>query len=272
MTSIQKKIKNIIYQKKKALSHPIRSIKYLLSKEVKFVIFSWARCGSTNLAYILREYFISSLFQHRISCWIEPFNERLYGPRQIADLHSFKNFLNNIFRRYTGIKHLVGELPSQYEKYLLLKGNWKIIFLWRKNCLQRQISCEIAKQTQHAHISSIPKVDLSIKDRLGSLDISYIEKEITTYKKSLNLYRSYLVKSGRQFLDISYENIFGDKVDRLQKIAEINRIVYFLGYEQINDEELLLKIYKKWINPEKQKMSSKEMYRLIPNIDEIEKN
>lgn len=264
MPSIFKKLKNIIHHKKKALMHPIRSMDYLVSKENKFVIFTWARCGSTNLCYILRECFSHKLFQQRITCWGEPFNESLYGPRHIKDIHEFRNILKDIFHRYTGIKHLVGELPFQYEKYLLFKGNWKIIFLWRKNCLQRQISCELVSQTQRAHISSPSKVSSLAKMALKPLDISYMGKKIILYKRSLNLYKSYLVKSGKHFFDISYEDIYGENLTPQEKIASINRILYFLGYEQANDDKQLSKIYKKWLDPEKQKMSRAKEYRLIP--------
>lgn len=185
MATFRTKINKIIHQKRKALLHPLRLMEYLLFKEKKFIIFTWPRCGSTNLAYILREYYSHSLFQQRISCLVEPFTKELHGNEYLSqthDLRSFKKCIKNIFYKYTGFKHLSGVLPFKYEKYLLSGSRWKIIFLWRKNCLQRQLSCYIATQTKYPYKSPNQQGSSHVKGSLKPADISYIKKELISYK------------------------------------------------------------------------------------------
>ena len=119
--------------------------------DIRFAIVSLPRSGSTSLAEMLN--------CHRdIRCLIEPFHPKRYDGmfrRSVVGEASLDATLDQIFSRCNGIKHVwesngwpFMERPG-LNFHMSLKPNLHVIFIVRRNLLQRVVSNLISRQTQY---------------------------------------------------------------------------------------------------------------------------
>ncbi|MBU0577405.1 glycosyltransferase [Patescibacteria group bacterium] len=233
-----------------------------------FIIFTFPRTGSTTLRKLLD-------LHPDISCAHEPFNEDLdhvenvtngqYKLEDINDVERLNYVLDNIFKSYNCIKHLDLQLPFELNEALLKYPNSKVIFLWRKNLLQRQISNHISMQSQHwqADTSAI------LKSKLKPIKISRLEKGINSDLKHIKEYRDYLSSNDVDFYELAYEDFYDLDLSEDQKLEKLNQLFSYLGVDKMEDEQLIKKA-KDLFNPQKTKLNSELTYKLIPNIELIE--
>lgn len=101
---------------------------------MKVVIFAHARSGSSSLYRILQ-------LHHDLNISEEPFHERYgeWNPSErnhvghVTDIASLEESLHDLFLKYNGIKVLQYQLPVDIYTHLLLKPDFRIVFLRRKN-------------------------------------------------------------------------------------------------------------------------------------------
>ena len=99
----------------------------------RFVIFSHARTGSTTLERLLDTH-------PDIRCCSEPFNpaNARRGNAYHAEMTEgeFAGCVEDIFKAYNGIKHLLGAVRFEHNRYLILNPDYRILFLHRRNFLK----------------------------------------------------------------------------------------------------------------------------------------
>jgi hypothetical protein len=177
-----------------------------------------------------------------------------------------------IYASYNGIKHtynfrgwpFVGQ-PS-LNRSILFEGK-NIIFLCRKNILQRIVSSQISSQTK---IWESPDPD--DKDKIANfifepLDMGTIKWQIENENKCLNEWRRFMKDNNIRFLEVFYEEIFDYRLTLADRIAAIDRIFSFLGYagtDTLPSTDLITLLGSG------NKMSPTELYGRIPNIRKIE--
>ena len=231
----------------------------------KFLIFAFPRTGSSTLRWLLESH-------PAISCKGEPFNTgrgiknyQINYREKVQDLESLKRVLGVIYNKHNGIKHIEKQLPFELNKYLLLHPNIKIIFLFRENFLQREISYFISSESGH-YGRDRSKV---LAHKYKNMNINSIKKSINSNKANVEKYKKILTENNKEFFEVTYEELFGLKLTE-EKLRKLNAIFSFLGYDEIKDETILEKM-KTLLDPLNSKLNSEETYRLIPNIYEVER-
>ncbi|HEY9809667.1 MAG TPA: tetratricopeptide repeat protein [Halomicronema sp.] len=251
----------------------------------KFIIFAQARTGSTTLAAILNVH-------PKINISFEPFcTEENVGisfsknylkdsqqveflPKQSEFFHwvhqypisVLKNVLEEIHKKFNGIKHLSYSLPYQINQSLLSQPEYKVIFLTRRNLLQQVVSINISQQSGE-WVTNKQKVK---EAQYVSIDLHNLKNELTKHQQEIKTYKAELQKTDRNFLEIYYEDIFDGNLFLDLKLKKIHQILDYLGLGWFEEEWQLNKV-KELLDPKKQKLNSAETYQLIPNIFEIEK-
>jgi len=231
----------------------------------KFLIFAFPRTGSTTLQLLLESH-------PAISCELEPFKARrciedyrINSREKVQDLESLKKVLGVIYNKHNGIRHHGKQLPFELNKYLLLHPNIKIIFLFRENFLQREISHFISLESGHWGRDR-SKV---LAHKYKNMNINSIKKSINSNKAKVEKYKKILTENNKEFFEVTYEELFGLKLIE-EKLRKLNAIFSFLGYGEIKDKTILEKM-KTRLDPLNSKLNSEETYRLIPNIYEVER-
>ncbi len=233
-----------------------------MSENANFLIFSFGRTGSTLLTHILNSH-------PSIKCLNEPFNpgQEINWQKEIADLESLKTVLRNIYNLYNGIRHLSRDLAFNYNKYLLLNKHIKVIFLWRKNFLQQTMSWYISRQTNSWFVQTKHKI---LDHKFKPADINEIKEYLNSNKKEYSKYLSLLKTERKEFFELNYEDCFSLDISIDNKVSKVKEILTFLGYNTLLDETILKRI-KHLLNPEIYKLNSERTYRLIPNVEDIER-
>lgn len=233
--------------------------------ENKFLIFALPRTGSSTLLQILN-------LHEDIKCVYEPFNvdKRYYKfEKDIEDENQLTDAINFIYSKNNGIKHIWNtdgwpflKQPS-LNKSILLKGG-KIIFLQRKNILQRIVSCQISWQT---NLWDKEDKDKIANHRFTMLDAELIKLTLENEKNYLQEWKDYLKNSHIDFMEVYYEDIFSNNLSFDEKLKVLDNIFSFLGYPRSSD--LCLIELKKLVDTSN-KMSSDDLYLNIPKIKKID--
>ena len=232
----------------------------------RFIIFAHARSGSTNLSIVLEQY-------PQLKIASEPFHRDYFSLHNdeknyidfAHDESSLDDQLEELFEKYSGLKILEYQLSEKLNTYLLLNPTIKVIFLKRKNLLQTIVSEYIAEQTNiwYKRInvdlkpSSFPKLEPIIIDKM--------ENRLKTLSARLENYQQILEqKKESVFLPLYYEDFYTSNDEKNKKNA--TKVFAFLGIEMPETNKISL-----FMNPTTAKINSQDTYRLIPNIDEVEK-
>ncbi len=252
----------------KKILYFLKSKNYIIDLGDKYsnrvLIYAFSRTGSTQLLKILNS-------SKKIRLVNEPFNKDSWKENKTSDWNYFK--LNSIesnkdlklaitglFRNYEGFKHIINSsrFYPNIEIDILKTPNLKVIFLLRKNLLQRALSHEISMQTGKW------KEKTPIDFKFNEVKLERLEKSITDYKLETNKIRNILKNNEIDFLEVYYEDIFNQyQEDSLKKIE---KIFNFLNITSTKE-------YLKDIIPllENKRFNNEEIYQRIPNIYEISK-
>jgi hypothetical protein len=232
---------------------------------IKIIIFAFARTGSSTLLEIFK-------IHPDIICLKEPFNPNrgiAWGEinylKEIRDEESVPRVLEMIFKKYNCIKHLAGQFSFNYNRKLLSYPDCKIIFLWRKNLLQRIISNYISTTANHWGTER----EKVLECNYHPIDLTTLAEKLTDSKKRLQMYSRLCGSLGDKCMEVTYEGIFGLNMSPEEKLKKIKEISYFLGIGEdwVYDKSESIKTL---LNPSGNKLNSERTYRLIPNIEEIE--
>ena len=253
---------------KKTIFIPKSGVIKKLKTDIKFIIFTFPRTGSSTLRKLLD-------LHPDISCIHEPFNKNLKHVRnltnnkyQAEDVNNAERLhfvLGNIFKNYEGIKHLACQLKPELNEELIKYSNCKIVFLWRKNILQRLISNNISNQAQYWQTDT----GQILKKKFDSISIDKLRKNINNDLSDINKYRNLVEANTDQYFELTYEDLYDLNLNEMGKLMKLNQLFDFLGVQKIRDENLIQKA-KDLLNPQKTKLNSELTYKLIPNIHEIE--
>jgi polysaccharide biosynthesis protein PslH len=234
-------------------------------KITKFIICTFSRTGSTTLAQLLE-------IHGSIKCLHEPFNIQRgidWGNKnyrkKVSDKISLYKTLHDIYSDYTGIKHLSDQLPFELNEKLLQFNDCNIIFLWRRNFLQRLISYKISYISGHWGNDRSKIINAAYEP----LDLRLIAKRLKHDKRQLKKYQTLCRTFGDKCFELTYEDIFGLGLSFEEKSNKLIKISDFLGIGTQWVAQNRKKI-ESLLDPSVTKLNSVETYGLIPNISEIE--
>ena len=228
----------------------------------KFVLLAHARSGSSTLNHILDAH-------DEIRMSYEPFNptrgewQQFEYRSQVTDNASLNRCLEEIYCYYNGIKHLTCQLDHPQNE-VLLRRKCRRLFLNRDNLLQTVVSGMIAEQTK----KWVGNRNEILKARLEPLNIRKISNQVQLIWKNINRYRDFMTSNGLDFMEVKYEDLYGEDVSIHQKMELVNRIFDYLGAASLSGEAR--KEILELINPEVSKINTTETYNRIPNIDKVE--
>jgi len=114
----------------------------------RVLLFAHPRSGSSNLYQILQLHPALEILE-------EPFNENFvnWQPENkdylglVRDVESLDEQLAEIFTRFNGVKVLNYQLDDELVEHLLLRPDFCVMFVRRRNVLQTVVSNLIAEQT-----------------------------------------------------------------------------------------------------------------------------
>lgn len=236
-----------------------------------FVIDSLARSGSTTLANALS-------LHSDTQCLVEPFHPRRYGGqfhRMAMELGSAEPALNFIWNRWSGIKHVWNAslgwpfpMNRSINDSVILSAS-RVIVLERRNLLRRYVSAVVSHQldfwigTRAQFLKRLERIQLKEID--PRLVLKGIQDDKAAIKSRVSLIRRHNIP----LLHLFYEDLFQEVQGTHHQFEIINRILRFLGVNQISEDifnqkwaPLFDKAIYQWGSP--------DIYRKIPNIEILE--
>jgi hypothetical protein len=240
----------------------------------RFLIFSLSRSGSTTLGEILQ-------CHPQVRYAFEPFNSdtnlgKIYGPG-IVNRATLEAALSELWKKHNGIKHVWNRYGYPFEKspdkqllnhHLLEVCNAKVIFLKRRNALKRIVSDELSHQSRKWH-SSAGAREAHLRYDFRPLDIKRIQSSLRQEFETVASYRESLIYRRVPFIDLWYEDLYGEEELPITAPAKVREIICFLGLPQF-DEGSWAQVMS-LLDPQQTKVNSRETYLRIPNIDEVER-
>jgi LPS sulfotransferase NodH len=228
-----------------------------MNKQKYFLIWTVQRTGSTSLSNILQTITGQKILH-------EPFNSN----RLLAYNNDEEVFLLQLEKLRSDsicFKHCWNVHSLQVNQSILdvtIDESYKILLLYRKNNLAREISRQLAKKTGIWGHGSLSSNQVDIEQNLSSFNIKQMKKSMDIYLDELKKYRNYLIANHSCFLEISYEDLFEGTLEK--RLKNLNIITGFLdicsdgkNQNKIND----------WLMNYKQ--NTEKEYSKISNLKEI---
>jgi len=226
-------------------------------KSLRILVFAFPRTGSTTLAEGL------GLFW-RVKVILEPFNEvdGYATGREITGKDSLYAVLDEISSRGIHVvKHLNCQLEKELNCRLMEYGYRRVLFLWRRNALKRAVSNEMSFQSNEWRRDRRRILSTDFKP----LDIEELKANIEWYRSEVDWYREFLLSRRINFREIVMEDFYRDSMEEKESfMVQLARECFPLRGLRCNRELL-----RKLLSPEVSRLNSPETYRLIPNIDEV---
>ena len=216
---------------------------------LKFIIFAHPRSGSSSLTEILK-------LHPDLSILVEPFSERfhLWFPLEkkyrdfVRDETSLDELLAEISLKHNGVKTLHFHLPEDLGRHMLLKPDYRIIFLRRENLLQAVVSVLIAEQTRLWKKWELDRPIDKVYANVKALQIDDIRDRIEALDRSLAFFGDVISsRPPSSQLKLTYEGLFCRRPDR--RAASLAGVFRFLGLEPPDDERVQI-----YLDPKKAKM------------------
>ena len=240
-----------------------------LATDRNFVIASLPRCGSTTLARILS-------CHSEIRCLVEPFHPKRYGGRfhsAVSNEETLESVLRVLWSKWTGIKHVweANGWPFPQQPQLnesIVNGqNRKAIVLVRRNLLRRFVSNYISRQTRFwigsksDFLKNLKSVDLP------PIDLQRAAEQLDRDRSAVARHLQRITNKDVRVL--YYEELFSGRSEPESQLNICNSLLEFLQFEQISLQSFLADWHPHF-DPEKNQWASADIYRRIPNIDEVE--
>jgi LPS sulfotransferase NodH len=237
----------------------------------RFLIFALARTGSTTLMRLLR-------CHPDIRCIGEPFNKVLHGGeywQRASDEVALDEILQQIWGTHNGIKHVWYPEGGPFRDHgalnahLLSQGEYRILFLTRRNALRRLISLQISEQTGVWVFDTKDDKQKFREIELRPINADSLRAELANERETVACYRKLLALSGKCYQLLYYEDLFAADIPFVQKLEQLNKILTFLGRSSITNPAVIVSIERlfdstRWL------MNSEPTYRRIPAIEQIE--
>jgi len=241
------------------------------SRRAGFVIDGLPRTGSTTLTQLLN-------CHPGICCLMEPFHPKRYGGqfnRMARDAGSVEPVLNLIWRRWNGLKHVwePAGWPFQQNPELnagIVLHAAKVVFLRRRNLLRRFVSGFISKQlrfwvgTREEFLARLESI------QIAELDPLYVREQIGQDHAAVETRLRLLERHGVPFLSLYYEELYGEDADPDRQRQVLNRVLEFLGFDPL-PEEIFANGCARLLDPAQYRWSSADVYRLVPGIEDVER-
>jgi hypothetical protein len=238
----------------------------------RFLITSLPRCGSTSLARILNSH-------AAIRCLVEPFHPRRYRGvfyRSAIQNGTVNYAMEAIWRKFTGIKHVWEASGWPFagapglNRELCSYPAVRIVALIRRNYFRRFISNFICRQTNY-WIGTKEEFEHRVsKLQFKPLDPERVRDAILRDAEAASGWISYMDAHQIRVYKIIYEDFFRPDATPLERYQNIDGLLAFLGYSAIS-MELFEERFAHNYEPDLHRWASMELYRRIPNADELER-
>lgn len=228
------------------------------NRKSEVLVFAFPRTGSTTLAESL------AMFT-KVTTLLEPFNET-HGDARDRDVNnrdSLYSVLNEISDNGINVvKHLSCQLSQELNTNLLEYGFRQILFLWRRNALKRAVSHAISSQAGHWRRDREKILNTEYKP----LDIDNLSRNMEWYRSEVKWYREFMRSEGIPCTEIVMEDFYQNSMEEKERfVVKLARHCFPLRGLRYNQSAL-----RELLSPEVSKLNSRETYRLIPNIDEVD--
>ena len=233
----------------------------------RVILYSQPRCGSTTFGRLLDAH-PELLMAHEPFNPDSPFNSYAGA---VTSHRELRRAVQNIWRHFSGIKHVSWKAwPFQrspyLNDYLLRHAADRVVFLTRRNVLRQTVSNLIAVQSG---VWSAQARDAGHGESIDALDPRIIADWLNASPSRRDFDRSILIESGRPFVEVAYEDLFGDEVSSHGRFEVLDEVLGFLGLS-VDDPGVDHEALTANLDPDLSRLNSTETYRRIPGIDEIE--
>jgi hypothetical protein len=213
----------------------------------------------------------SLLLHPEIRAINEPFNPHFYGGYFNAvscDGEELLQSLDFLAGLYLGCKHVWEPdgwpftKSMELNKSMLLGSSQKIIFLKRRNVLQRQVSQYIAHFTGYWH-----DYHYIHGKKIPAMDISILSESIELEMFATSKFETDLSQSNIPTLSLDYADLFSNSGDLPRLTSTYGHILDFIGFDahiQMSNCKLL-----RILGSESIKCAQKIKYSVIENFEEI---
>ena len=183
---------------------------------MKFVIFSFARCGSTNLMHLLNSQGANIDF--------EPFSPIFQKEPYKLSQNNFAGSLDLLDNKFHGFKHLSFHLNKEQNIEILKR--YKIVYLYRKDLVKCAISLALARATKVYKKTAITNDYYEKNYELNPDDIIEIAKKVRMHLSYINYLKDSHI--------ISYEDLFENQET---KETYACKILKFCGLSLVNQNK-----------------------------------
>jgi hypothetical protein len=238
----------------------------LLRPDEKLILLAHPRSGSSNLYEILQ-------LHPALEICDEPFNasRTSWGPEYesycelVRDRASLEAVLDEIFRKYNGLKLLSYQLPEEWVDDLIGRPDFRVIFVRRRNVLRSVVSGLIAEQTELWHRWDTDRPIESFYAGLEPLEVADVRSRVSELAQALDrLEVEIAARTDGRAHSLVYEELFF--APRAEQSRAMEHLWTFLGLDTIRSDRI-----DYFLRPERSKLNSPATYRLLPNADEIER-
>lgn len=237
------------------------------------ILFGFARSGSSTLRKILEA-------PPGIRVAHEPFNPnggkrknqgtgaRMKKPGEIKDAHLLFQALDALYAENVGIKHLAYQLSEPLTRDLLRYRSPRVIFLYRRNLLQRIISSMISKRINHWNTDR-KKV---LSHSFSAFDLEQIQNQLAYDQQRIQVFRAMVHEEVDEVLEVAYEDLYGLARSEEEKLAQIRTLFAFAFAQRtvVESPDVWARI-KALLDPQESKLNGTHSYRRIPNAREIDR-
>jgi hypothetical protein len=236
-----------------------------VNRDLRLLLFAHPRSGSSSLYQILQ-------LHPQLNLLEEPFNGGFVSWKpgnvnyleRIHDIASLDEQVEEILSGYNGLKLLNYQLSQELTDHLLLRPDFKIIFLRRRNLLQAVVSLMMAHQTNLWKKWEMTKELGEYYRTLQPLDIGEVQETINVLQEELDYYdRTIMQRSAEDVIRLTYEGLF--LATPKEQDGQVAAIWRKLGVGPLRSEKI-----QYYLRPESAKLNTAESYQLLPNAQEIE--
>jgi hypothetical protein len=221
------------------------------------------RCGGTTLAVIVQK-LIGRRLVH------DPFHPRKRTDYPVSTEHEIVQSVHKIRTELGGAKcsWTLHPLPT-YLRILdeFQRQGFKIVFLWRRNALQRQLSLALARLTGIWDLYREENAQGYRAVSIPALDVGLLAEHIESYHEKLEGVTSHLRQRRIDHFAIEFQSIYGPEVTFEARLQVIGRLAGFLGVDPGRVYEMSARF--RHLTPDK-RLNGIESYRRVSNIEEIE--